>query len=59
MYENLDDFGTILAADGKAIQSFATKISKKQMEKPQNWSIVGMIKAVTAKDMDFIQIIMI
>ena len=23
MYENLDDFGTILAADGKAIQSFA------------------------------------
>ena len=28
MYENLDDFGTILAADGKAIQSFATKISK-------------------------------
>ena len=28
MYENLDDFGTILAADGKAIQSFANKISK-------------------------------
>ena len=28
MYENLDDFGTILAADGKAIQSFAAKISK-------------------------------
>ena len=28
MYENLDDFGTILAADGKAIQSFAAKITK-------------------------------
>lgn len=29
MYDNLDDFGTTLAADGKAIQSFATKQSKK------------------------------
>ena len=29
MYENLDDFGSILAADGKAIQSFATRISQK------------------------------
>ena len=28
MYKNLNDFGTILAADGKAIQNFATKISK-------------------------------
>ena len=29
MYENLSDFGTILAADGKAIQSFAPRISQK------------------------------
>ena len=29
MYENLDNFGSILAADGKAIQSFATGISQK------------------------------
>ena len=26
MYENLDDFGTILAADGKAINETAKKI---------------------------------
>lgn len=30
MYENLDDFGSILAADGKAIQSFAARISQKE-----------------------------
>ena len=29
MYENLNDFGEIMAADGKAIQSYAGKISKK------------------------------
>lgn len=29
MYEHLSDFGEILAADGKAIQSYATKTSKK------------------------------
>lgn len=29
MYEQLSDFGEILAADGKAIQSYATKTSKK------------------------------
>lgn len=41
MYENLDDFGTILAADGKAIQSFAAKISKNKSgnrgERDANW----------------------
>ena len=26
MYENLDDFGAILDADGKAILSFATRM---------------------------------
>ena len=29
MYENLNDFGEIMAADGKAIQSYAGKIPKK------------------------------
>ena len=29
MYENLDDFGSVLVADGKAVQSFATRISQK------------------------------
>lgn len=41
MYENLDDFGAILAADGKAIQSFATEISQKESgnrgEKDADW----------------------
>ena len=30
MYENLEDFGTYLAVDGKAVQSFATKPAKKK-----------------------------
>ena len=30
MYENLEDFGGMLMVDGKAIQSFGTKISRKQ-----------------------------
>ncbi len=29
MYENLADFGDVLMADGKAIQSFATRLSRK------------------------------
>lgn len=29
MYENLDDFGAIVAADGKAIQSYAARLSEK------------------------------
>lgn len=41
MYENLDDFGNVLAADGKAIQSFATRISQKDSgnrgEKDADW----------------------
>lgn len=43
MYDNLDGFGNILAADGKAIQSFATKISSNKKsgargEKDADWS---------------------
>lgn len=30
MYQNLDSFGSILAADGKAVQSFATKRTEKE-----------------------------
>ena len=41
MYENLKDFGEMVAADGKAIQSFATKISEKDSgnrgERDANW----------------------
>ncbi|MCI9080616.1 MAG: transposase [Lachnospiraceae bacterium] len=41
MYENLAGFGEILAADGKAIQSYATKISQKDSgnrgEKDADW----------------------
>ena len=29
MYENLDNFGATVAADGKAIQSYATRLSEK------------------------------
>lgn len=41
MYEHLSDFGEILAVDGKAIQSYATKTSKKNSgnrgERDANW----------------------
>ncbi len=37
MYENLADFGEILAADGKAVQSFATKLSNKD----SRWCLKG------------------
>lgn len=41
MYENLADFGEILAADGKAVQSYATKLSNKNSgnrgEKDADW----------------------
>lgn len=41
MYENLAGFGEILAADGKAVQSYATKISQKDSgncgEKDADW----------------------
>ena len=41
MYENLKGFGEMVAADGKAIQSFATKISEKDSgnrgERDANW----------------------
>lgn len=32
MYENLEVFGETIAEDGKAIQSYATKISGKTVE---------------------------
>ncbi len=41
MYENLADFGEILAADGKAVQSYAAKLSNKNSgncgEKDADW----------------------
>lgn len=41
MYENLNDFGEIIAADGKAIQSYARRISEKNSdnrgERDANW----------------------
>lgn len=41
MYENLNGFGEIIAADGKAIQSYAIRISEKNSgnrgEKDANW----------------------
>ena len=41
MYENLKGFGETIAADGKAIQSYATKISEKNSgnrgEKDADW----------------------
>ena len=41
MYENLNGFGEIMAADGKAIQSYARRISKKKAATKERGMLTG------------------